>query len=80
MPTLSDVSTSTTPGSFLAAAATALAYFSSDFRSGPLMVNWISAFWFPPPPIVATGRTPVRRLAVPMFGSTFARTSSMTSN
>ena len=34
------------------------ANFSSFFRSGPLIVNWISAFWLPPPPIVATGRTP----------------------
>ena len=34
----------------------------AGFRSGPLIVNWISALWLPPPPIVATGRTPVRRL------------------
>ena len=44
-----------------AASTTAAAYFSSSFRSGPLMVNWMSALWLPPPPIVATARTPVRR-------------------
>ena len=63
LPTFSEVSTSTTPGSFLAASTTAAANVSSFFRSGPLIMNWISAFWLPPPPIVATGRTPVRRLA-----------------
>ena len=53
---------------------------SSLPRSGPLIVNWISAFWLPPPPIVATGRTPVRRLADANCGTTLARTSSMTAN
>jgi len=36
-----------------------LLYASSLARSGPLMMNWMSAFWLPPPPMFAIGWTDV---------------------
>ena len=63
-----------------ALAATVPANVSSLPRSGPLIVNWISAFWFPPPPNVATGLTPVRRFAGANGGITPVRTASITAN
>jgi hypothetical protein len=49
-------------------------------RSGPLIVNWISAFWLPPPPIVATACTPVRRLRRRTAASRSRARRSMTAN
>jgi hypothetical protein len=77
LPEFIDVSTSTTPLNCFARATSCLLYASSFDRSGPLMMNWMSAFWLPPPPMLAIGCTDVRRFAASGGNTSFRIVSMM---